>query len=270
MTLVDRFSDGCGLFEFDIATPLFEQLSTDFELLNPVTLSDARLEDVEDRPGIYGLHLQNVLVYIGKADDSAKDRLTKHRNQLLGRIGVSSEQVSFKCLHFAHTWDPFKPETYMISRFAPSWNSRGFGPNDPGRRRDKTRLADNHWHVLYPVDPDYACTEIPAGIYDILELLRLICKVAPYWIRFQGNRPGTTDEERLLYEEAHTDFSLSQPIHIPDGNMSVRNLLLQTIRALPSPNAWQLTLLPSHILLYRETEEVYPRMQLLWPMPTAL
>lgn len=83
MTLVGRFSDGCGLFEFDIATPLFQQLALDFDLLAPVALQDSNLESVEERPGIYGLHYNDSVVYIGKADDSAKSRLGKHRRQLL-------------------------------------------------------------------------------------------------------------------------------------------------------------------------------------------
>lgn len=265
MTLVNRFSDGCGFFEFDIATPLFEQLSSDFDLLAPLPLLDSNLITVEERPGIYGLHHNGSLVYIGKADESAKTRLQKHRRQLQGRLGIIPDEVSFRCLHFAHTWDAFKPESYMITRYSPSWNSRGFGPNDPGRRRDKTQLANNHWHVLYPIDPDYRCPEIPSGSYDILELLRLICRHAPFWIRFQGNRNGDTDEERRLYEQAHTDFSASRVIIVPSDGMSVRSLLLLAVQALPAPNEWQLTLLPSHILLYRERGETYPRMQSLWP-----
>ncbi len=269
MTLVDRFSDGCGLFEFDIATPLFQQLSSDFDLLEPVPLLEWNLSSVEERPGIYGLHHNGLVVYIGKADDSAKGRLEKHRRQLQGRTGISPDEISFRCLHFARTWDAFKPESHMISLYSPGWNSRGFGPNDPGRRRDKTRLADNHWHVLYPVDPEYQCTGIHSGSYDVLELLRLVCRHAPYWIRFQGNRNGDTGEEKLLYEQAHADFSASQEIVIEESGMSVRCLLVLAVQSLPKPDEWQLTLLPSHILLYREKDEVYPRMQLLWPPPST-
>jgi len=89
VTLVNRFSDGCGFFEFDIATPLFEQLSSDFDLLAPLPLLDSNLITVEERPGIYGLHHNGSLVYIGKADESAKTRLQKHRRQLQGRLGIN-------------------------------------------------------------------------------------------------------------------------------------------------------------------------------------
>ncbi|MDP2183562.1 MAG: hypothetical protein Q8K99_13480 [Actinomycetota bacterium] len=179
MALTDRFSEGCGLFEFDISTPLFEQMCADFERLVPVALDEGHLADVGERPGVYGLHYQGALVYVGKADDSARVRLRKHWRQLHGRVGIAPEEVDFRCLHFANTWDPFKPEAHMIKRYKPNWNSKGFGPNDPGRRRDGTGLADTHWHVQYPLDPEYRCDGVPAGQYDVLELLRLICQASP-------------------------------------------------------------------------------------------
>ncbi len=265
MTLVNRFSEGCGLFEFDIATPLFDQLAADFELLTPDPLQPSFLDAVDSRPGLYGLQHQGSLVYVGKADMSARDRLSKHRRQLEGRIGISPEEVSFRCLHFAHTWDPFKPESHMIRKYSPIWNLRGFGPNDPGRMRDKTRLNDDHWHVRYPIDPNHRCEGIPVGLYDPLELLRLVCKEAPYWVHFQGNRSGKSDEEQQIYEEAHRDFSFSKPVSVPASMMSVKDLVCLAIQALPQPNAWQVTLLPSHLLIYREVKEIYSRMLILWP-----
>ena len=270
MTLVNRFSEGCGLFEFDIATPLFEQLAADFELLTPYPLQPESLETVENRPGLYGLHYQGSLVYVGKADESARERLGKHRRQLEGRIGITPEEVSFRCLHFAHTWDPFKPESHMIRTYSPSWNLRGFGPNDPGRMRDKTRLKDNHWHVQYPINPDYRCEGIPEGDYDVLELLRLVCKEAPYWVRFQGNRSGKTEEEQQLHEEAHRDFSASRIVSIPAERMCVKDLICLAVQALPCPRDWQVTILPSHLLVYKEVNEIYPRMKVIWPIQSSI
>jgi len=42
-------------------------------------------------------------------------------------------------------------------------------------------------------------------------------------------------------------------------------LLLLAVSALPVPEEWQLTQLPSHLLLYKEQDAVYPRMIRLWP-----
>ena len=264
MALTDKFSDGCGLFEFDIATPLFEQMCVDFDLLAPVPLDESHLAEVAERPGVYGLHHRGELVYVGKADGSARTRLRKHRKQLHGRFGIAQEDVSFRCLHFAYTWDPFQPEAHMVEKYDPSWNNSGFGPNDPGRQRDRTNLKDTHWHVRFPLDPDFACPGIPAAQYDVLELLREVAKQAPYWVRFQGNRESRSDQERLLYEAAQADFAAAKIVTVPADDMSVRELLLLAIQALPNPEEWQLTQLPSHLLLYREKDAVYPRMTRLW------
>lgn len=265
MALVDQFSQACGLFEFNIATPLFEQMCVDFDELEPLPLDEAHLADVAERPGLYGLHHRGALVYVGKADDSARVRLRKHMRQLSGRIGISPDEVGFRCLHFAYTWDPFKPEAHMIARYKPSWNSKGFGPNDPGRERDTTNLKDDHWHVRFPLNPDYPCDGVPRGQYDVLELLRLVAKSSPFWVRFQGNREARTHAGMTQYEEAHNDFGQARPILVMQDRMSARDLLLLAVSALPAPEEWQLTQLPSHLLLYKERDAQYPRMTRLWP-----
>jgi hypothetical protein len=269
MTLVDTYSAASGLFEFDIATPLFEQMCSDLELLEPLSLNDAHLQSVKRKPGLYTLCLNGNVVYVGKADVSALVRLRKHFRQLTGRHFISPTEVSFKCLHFAKTWDPFKPEDYLVRRLCPEWNDKGFGPNDPGRRRDMTNLGDDHWHVRYPINTDYFCANIPYGQYDILELLRLICREAPFWVRFQGNRhPQRRDGIRGVneYEEAHSDFNNSRPICLTTPGGSVKDLMIAAVNALPNPSEWQLTELPSHLLLYKEQAVIsYPRMRKLWP-----
>jgi hypothetical protein len=47
MTLVDTYSAASGLFEFDIATPLFEQMCSDLKLLEPLSLNEAHLQSVK-------------------------------------------------------------------------------------------------------------------------------------------------------------------------------------------------------------------------------
>ena len=265
MALTAEYSLGCGLFEFDISTPLFEQMRLDFERLSPVTLNEAQLASVHENPGVYSLHYAGKLVYIGKADGDARTRLRKHRKQLLGRVGISPEDVTFRCLHFSFTWDPFKPESHMIKHYSPIWNSKGFGPNDPGRQRDTTKLADTHWHVRFPLNPEYPCSGVPSGQYDVLELLREVCRQSPFWIRFQGNREPRAGDDQFAYEAAQRDFGTATAVFVPEDHMTVKALLLLAIQALPNPDQWQLSQLPSHLLLYRETAKDYPRMTRLWP-----
>jgi hypothetical protein len=86
-------------------------------------------------------HFSESPIYIGKAEDSANSRPEKHRRQLEGRAGIVPSETSFRHLHFAHAWDAFKPESKPILLYSLSRNFRGFGPNDPGRRRGKTRMS---------------------------------------------------------------------------------------------------------------------------------
>jgi hypothetical protein len=145
------------------------------------------------------------------------------------------------------------------------WHSWSSSPKPARRQRDRTNLKDTHWHVRFPLDPDFACPGIPAAQYDVLELLREVVKQAPYWVRFQGNREPGGGRERLLYEAAVADFAAAKIVSVTADDMSVREPLLLATRALPNPGEWQLTQLPSHLLLYREKNADYPRMTRLWP-----
>lgn len=268
MALTAEPAPGTGDFEFDIATPLFEQIQTAFDAIDAVDLSEQNLGSVEARAGVYGLLHNGRLVYVGKADANVAGRVSKHRRQISGRLGINIDDVSFKCLYLALTWDPFKPEEYLIQHYdtgeLPGWNGKGFGTNDPGRNRDHTDLGDDHWHVRFPLDPDYPCSSVGAGEWPALQLLREIASEAPYWVRFQGNRPGRTGETRRQYEDAQRDYEATR-VAVPQPAMSVKNLLLKVVRSLPDPNEWQLTQMPGHLLLYKERDETYPRMKCLWP-----
>ncbi len=52
--------------------------------------------------------------------------------------------------------------------------------------------------------------------------------------------------------------------------MSVRDLICLAVQALPYPSEWQVTILPSHFLVYKEVNEVYPRMKVIWPLQSSL
>lgn len=268
MALTAEPAPGTGGFEFDIATPLFEQIQTAFDAIAAVDISKQNLGSVEERAGVYGLLHIGRLVYVGKADANVAGRLSKHRRQISGRLGLSVDDIAFKCLYLALTWDPFKPEEYLIQHYntdqEPGWNGKGFGINDPGRNRDHTDLGDDHWHVRFPLDPNYPCPTIEAGEWPALDLLREVASAAPYWVRFQGNRPGPTGETRRQYEDAQQDYEATTVV-VSQSGASVQRLLLEVVRSMPNPNEWQLTQLPGHLLLYKERDETYPRMKRLWP-----
>ncbi|MDP2183561.1 MAG: hypothetical protein Q8K99_13475 [Actinomycetota bacterium] len=73
------------------------------------------------------------------------------------------------------------------------------------------------------------------------------------------------DDDRGAYEVAQNDYGAAKVVLVPSNDMTVRELLVLAVRALPCPDDWQLTQLPSHLLLYREVDAEYPRMTRLWP-----
>lgn len=261
-------ASGAGEFEFDIATPLFRQIQAAFAEVDFAELSPLGLAALEGRPAVYGLEHGGQLVYVGKADEDVRSRLRKHRRLLMGRSNMVPDQVRFRCVYLARTWDPFKPEGYLIRHYRtrefPGWNGQGFGSNDPGRNRDHTDLGEGHWHVRFPLDPDWPCDEITAGRYEMLELLTAVKESCPFWVRFQGHRQGRGADSPQQHAEARTDFQAAAPVDVPARGMAAKDLLLLAVQALPRPDEWQLTQLPSHLLLYKERDASYPRMRVLW------
>lgn len=150
---------GMADFEFDLETPLFQQIRAAFLEIEPAPLDNNYISAIHDRSGVYGLLLFGKLVYIGKADGSVRGRLQDHRWTLSGRMNLSIEDMAFKAVVFAETWNPFKPEAALMAEFGTmenGWNGKGFGIHDPGRRRDHTNLGDDHFHVLYPLNYNFA------------------------------------------------------------------------------------------------------------------
>lgn len=245
---------GAAEFEFDLATPLFNQIRKTFDSVTPVPLDNEHLRQIEDRPGLYGLHLDGQPVYIGKADDSVLTRLRKHHRTIAGRKNISPEQVEFRCVYLAITWDPFKPETALMKYYRTTepwgWNEKGFGANDPGRKRDWTHLDEDHWHRRYPLNPEWRCSSIVAGEYGAEQLLSEIGSDVPFWFRYEK-----TPQAREQYH--------ATTVSVPRNAMSARDLLRLVASTLG--HAWQATITPSHMLLYNEQKMEYPFMEVIWP-----
>ena len=154
-------------FEFDLAGPLFEQMRDLLESVEPVPLNKEHTSELSERPGVYLLRHQGTPVYIGKADDSVKERLGRHARTLLGRRNLAVGDMTFCCITFAATWNPFLPEGHLIEHYKTAgshgWNGKGFGSNEPGVNRGKTRLREDNFYRRYPLRDDWVCETIPAG-----------------------------------------------------------------------------------------------------------
>jgi len=101
------------------------------------------LSHLKGNQGVYKLFHNDVLVYVGKADNLPK-RLGEHLTKIKGRQKIAVEEMGFKCLYVGKTWTPLAPEEALIKHFKATgegqceWNGNGFGPHDPGRERETT------------------------------------------------------------------------------------------------------------------------------------
>ncbi|MEX0886490.1 MAG: GIY-YIG nuclease family protein [Phycisphaeraceae bacterium] len=109
-------------FEFDLATPFFEQLRAFFDALGAAPLNERTVADLLPLQGVYGLLLADQLVYVGKSDGPLADRLTDHRIKLSGRQNIDPDRVNFRAAYLAETWVPLAPEANLIRYY------RGRGP----------------------------------------------------------------------------------------------------------------------------------------------
>ena len=255
-------------FEFDLADPLFNQIRECLETVVPVSMIEENILRIAGRPGVYLLIHRGTPVYVGKADDSVRSRLSRHLRTLSGRRNISLADMTFKSVCFAKTWDPFKPEDHLIRHHRTNrgegWNDRGFGSNEPGVNRGKTELSRSNFYRRFPLDDRWVCTSIESGEFRALPLLRSVKSAVPFFFKFQGNRTrGEEAESQQKVEEARRDYAATL-VQVPHSNMTARDLLSLVAQALP--HGWQATITPSHMLLYKEVNEVYPYMEIIWPV----
>jgi hypothetical protein len=225
-----------GEFKLSISKALTDQLHDSLQHLEPAPLTVENVSAVEARGGVYQLYRGDELVYIGSAAGSLRTRLRQHMRKLSGRQNIEAADVSFSCLYVDEDLTVLAPEDRLIRLFrdegSSAWNGNGFGPHDPGRNRDFTALAADHFDRGYPIRLDWRC-EVSAGSYGAKELLGRLKKQLPYTLR---------------YELSSADHA--RPVEVPEGDMSARQLLELIARALP---AYQVTALGGYVIMYKES-----------------
>jgi hypothetical protein len=126
------------------------------------------------------------------------------------------------------------------------WNDSGFGSNDPGRNRDKTRAKPGGFDVLFPIDLDRGIELKEVGTMKAAHALMLLRKELPYTVRAEGVGAGS----RKIHPEL-----LGTDVHVDERRTTARIVLSAVVNALPS--GWQATRLAGRVILYKENEE-YP------------
>ncbi len=223
-----------------------------FDGMEGASLSRDHVKGVPDAQGVYQLLIGDEIVYIGKTDSQAGlfRRLSRHAWTIQHRTNLRVADVSFKAVRI-FVFTAMDLETQLIQHYrgrsSISWNNSGFGSNDPGRNRDKTRAKPTSFDVLYPIDLDVELSLGVSGDVSVAAALRALRDVLPYTLRVQV-MAGSTRMPHPDLDEAILSLSPEQT--------TTRRLIAAAIDVLPT--GWQATALAGRVILYKEHEDNYP------------
>jgi hypothetical protein len=244
MTLSDQTDLGnYAEFKLSITKALGDQLAEHLATLTKAPLTAENISKLPPLKGVYQLYHRSKLVYIGKADKSLPQRLSKHLRKLSGREHTEIDQITFTALSVDEDFNAVTPEELLIKKHqgdgeAP-WNYNGFGINDPGKERDTTFFGPDHFDQLYPARLDWAIDGLPVGNVDLKSLLHIAKTNLPYTFRYAYYR----DKKKVEFY-AGFEVVLEAPEMIADE-------FFQLVSAqLPAP--WQITVLPGYVVMYPE------------------
>ncbi len=239
----------CEDFDFDLGRAVLEQLRAQLADIEGGPLT--ALGQVEDRRGIYQLIYQDVPVYIGKANESILTRLTKHQRKIVGRRNIDITDMAFKGLYVHGNWAASVSEDMLIKDYVrhgqASWNGTGFGINDPGRNRDNTVLAANHFDRQYPIRDDWPCSDIGPNNWPAWDLIQTFKDQLPFLFR-TGVKEADVAGVQIV---------------VPQRAMSARDLLILLAQHVPGSKA---TIFPGHMILYVNDHHLYDHGEVVWPL----
>lgn len=241
-------TEGYQEFEFDLPGALLDHLVRALDGLKPINLTPQNLSNIPDAQGVYQLFYDGKLVYIGKTDAEAGlfARLNRHHMKIQHRIGLDPSSISFKAIRI-FVFTAIDLETQLIKHYTASgktaWNGSGFGANDPGRNRDKSKPG--YFDKSFPIDIDRELDWDFSGTHDVATVLAKLKSMLPYTLRFETETPS-----RKAHPELH-----AAKITLRSGITTPRKLMKKITSQLPK--GWQATALASMLILYKETEN-YP------------
>ena len=250
---------GYSELELDLPSALLEALLRRLAETSAAELTSANVDQLPEAQGVYTLHLavDAPPVYIGKTDSDAglRHRLTRHSRKLLRRNNISQEQVFFRAIRL-FVFTAMDLETTLIQHFGGvkkvPWNHSGFGSNDPGKERDTTKYKEDHFDALHPIDIDFEVEWDGSCFATVAEHLGALKAMLPYNFRFERPNPNS---KKSFHDDFLSTSALIESVSSP------RAIIETCITSLPA--GWHATLLPSHIICYKDDTRSFPSGELI-------
>ncbi|MFI7038398.1 hypothetical protein ACIBI0_17060 [Microbispora rosea] len=252
--MTDHFSDQ---FRLSITEALSTQLYAALDRLEPAPLTQENLDalvpqaeklGLPSMSGVYQLFRQErgkgrELTYVGKADQPLHKRLGDHLFKLSGRVGISLDEISFRCLFVEEDLSSVSPEKMLIKRHLATgrivWNNRGFGINDPGRERDTTKVKENHFDLEFPIDLSRVVEGLTPGTHSLERVLQAVKNGIPFNFRYQRS----ASYKRILVSIPWRDVTVDEAFRLIAGTLS---------------DGWQITALVGWAIMYKDNYKPYP------------
>lgn len=244
-------------FEFNLPDALLAQLVGVFDKIEPAPLVQQNILKVPEEQGVYQLfHAPDSkpdLVYVGKTDSDSglRARLNKHGRKIQHRVGLDPANVLFKAVR-VFVFTAVDLEAQLIRHYGGvsnvPWNGSGFGSNDPGKERDTTTYKDEHYDTQFPIDVERPIEfEVPMSA-SAADILRSLKAQLPYLIRFEVIKRNS--------RTGHEDLETTQVTLNSASSTTPTGIIKQVISALPK--GWHATMLPSHIIIYKNDRRKFP------------
>ena len=250
-------------FEFNLPEALLIRLVEVFDSFPSAPLSKQSVEAVPNQQGVYQLFLTKPseapkLVYIGKTDakHGLRNRLTRHAEKIQHRLNLDPAHVTFKAVR-VYVFTAIDLEKQLIHHYGSApWNGSGFGSNDPGVKRDTTDYKSDHFEFQFPIDIDRPLAfPIPKSA-TAAQILTALKSNLPYLVRFE--RPKGKPHG------AHPDLE-STTVSVSASASTPAAVIGEVVRQLPT--GWHATMLPSHVIIYKDDSRKFPSGKLIANSP---
>ena len=232
-----------SIYSFHFLDTISEQLKEKLTKLGKTILSTVNLAELKKyqnenkmKKGVYLLYYQEEAVYIGKAGD-VEERLKQHYYKLSGRKNIDLNKVYFSCIILDDSMSTAANEELLIKLFKQEnknmWNGSGFGPKDPGRKRDDTKPGE--FDTKYPINDEWD--------------LKFTAKSATVWFFLNSAKNDLPYVFRYEILEDHKQLN----VDLSSEDIKVKGFLTEILNVLGSD--YQANILSYGITLYRENKK---------------